>query len=76
MLALTGLAAHYSLNRALAEADASFVMPFEFLRLPFVAMIGYLLYAEPFETAILAGAGLIFLGNYYSLRHESRVARA
>ncbi len=76
LLALTGLAAHYSLTRALAEADASFIMPFEFLRLPFVALIGFLLYAEPFESVILAGAGLIFLGNYFSLREESRMAKA
>lgn len=76
LLALTGLSAHYSMTRALAEADTSFVMPFEFLRLPFVALIGFLLYAEPFETAILAGAGLIFLGNYFSLREETRMARA
>lgn len=76
LVALTGLSAHYALNRALAEADASFVLPFEFLRLPFVALIGYLLYAEPFEAAILAGAALIFLGNYYSLRQESRLTEA
>ena len=76
LLAITGLSAHYSLTRALAAADASFVMPFEFLRLPFVAVIGFLLYAEPFEAAILLGAGLIFLGNYYSLREESRASEA
>ena len=52
-------------------------MPFEFLRLPIVALAGFLLYAEGFELIVLLGAALIFAGNYYSLRYESRVvARA
>lgn len=72
VLALTGLSAHYCLNRALAQADATMVMPWEFLRLPIVALAGYLLYQEGFELVTLAGAALIFSGNLYSLRHESR----
>jgi drug/metabolite transporter (DMT)-like permease len=47
-------------------------MPFEFLRLPFVALVGFLVYAEDFEAAVLIGAVLIFAGNYVSLRQESR----
>lgn len=74
LLAVTGLSAHYSLVRALAAADATFIMPFEFLRLPLVAVIGFLLYAESFEPIILVGAALIFSGNYYSLRQENRAA--
>ena len=76
LLALTGLSAHYSLTRALAAVDATFIMPFEFLRLPIVALAGFLLYAEGFELIVLLGAVLIFAGNYYSLRYESRVAGA
>lgn len=75
LLALTGLSAHYSLVRALAAADATFIMPFEFLRLPLVAVIGFLLYAETFDPIILVGAALIFAGNYYSLRQENRAAK-
>lgn len=73
LLALTGLSAHYSIVRALREADATVVMPIDFLRLPIVAVVGFLLYAEAFELATLAGAALIFAGNYYSLQRESRV---
>lgn len=72
LLGITGLTAHYSLTSALSMADASFVMPFEFLRLPLVAAIGFLLYAEAIEPATFLGAALIFSGTYYSLRHESR----
>ena len=72
LLGVTGLTAHYSLTSALSMADASFIMPFEFLRLPLVAAIGFLLYAEAIEPATFLGAALIFSGTYYSLRHESR----
>ncbi len=72
LLGLTGLSAHYALSHALAAADIAFILPFEFLRLPFVALIGFLLYAEDFELAVLIGAVLIFAGNSYSLRQESR----
>ncbi len=76
LLAVTGLSAHYSLTRALASADASFIMPFEFLRLPIVATAGFVLYDEIFDPVVLLGAAMIFVGNYYSLRYESRLARA
>jgi drug/metabolite transporter (DMT)-like permease len=72
VLAVTGLSAHYCLARALGAADAVFVMPFEFLRLPIMALIGFLAYAESLEAVTLAGAALIFAGNYYSLRQERR----
>lgn len=75
LLGLTGLSAHYALSHALAAADAAFIMPFEFLRLPFVALIGFWVYAEDFELAVLIGAALIFAGTSYSLRRERRITR-
>ena len=72
LLAFTGLSAHYCLTRALSAADASFVLPFEFLRLPLIAVMGFLLYSEAVEVATFLGAALIFAGTYYSLLYESR----
>ncbi len=72
LLGVTGVSAHYALTHALAAADAAFIMPFEFLRLPLVALVGFLLYAEGFEAVVLMGAALIFAGNTYSLRRETR----
>ncbi len=76
LLAVTGLFAHYALTRAISEADATFVLPFEYLKLPLLAVIGFVVYAEPFEPMILLGALLIFSGNTYSLRYESRATAA
>src|SRR3546814_6110157 len=50
LMAVTGLSAHFCLTSALAGADATFIMPLEFLRLPLVAVVGFLLYAEPFRS--------------------------
>ena len=64
--------AHYCLTRAMRDADASVVVPVDFFRLPLIAVIGALLYAEPFDPAVLLGAALIFTGTWFSLARESR----
>lgn len=73
-LGASALSAHYCLARAFRLADATIAVPMDFLRLPLVAFVGFLLYAEEFEVAVLAGAALIFAGNYYNIRRESRAA--
>ena len=72
LLAITGLSAHYCIVRALGYADATVVMPMDFLRLPVIAVLGFVVYAEPLDLVTLIGAVLIFAGNYYSIRRESR----
>ena len=75
LLAVTGLSAHFCLTSALAQADATFIMPLEFLRLPLVAAVGFFFYAEDFELVTLLGALIIFSGNYASLRYETKRTR-
>jgi drug/metabolite transporter (DMT)-like permease len=65
---VTGLTAHVGVTRAFRHADLTLVLPMDFLRLPLVALVGALVYAEPFDPLVLAGAGLIVVGNYQSLR--------
>jgi drug/metabolite transporter (DMT)-like permease len=76
LVGAAALVAHYCLARAFQLADATVAVPMDFIRLPLTAFVGYLLYAERFELAILAGAVLIFAGNYYSIRRESRLETA
>ncbi len=66
------LTAHYTMAKALILADISVVLPIDFLRMPLIAVLGFFLYAEPFSAAIFIGAVLIFAGNYYNIRAESR----
>ena len=70
-----GFGSHYCLTRAFMLADATFVVPLDFLRLPLIAVVGALFYGEPIELVTLLGAAVIFAGIYYSLTRERR-ARA
>ena len=65
-------AAHYCLTRALSLADATIVVPMDFLRVPLIAVVGFLVYAEAIDIWVLAGAAAIFAGNYYNLWREHR----
>lgn len=67
---LTGLTAHYCMTRALALADATVVVPMDFMRLPLVALLGLVLYDERVEWPLFAGAALILGGILLSLRVE------
>jgi drug/metabolite transporter (DMT)-like permease len=66
--------AHYSLTRAMKLGDATLVVPIDFMRLPLIALIGALMYAEPLEAATFLGAAVIFTGTYYSVARETRRA--
>lgn len=72
VIGVTGLGAHYSLAKALTLADVSLVNPVDFLRLPLIAVVGFLAYGEGVDVLVLVGAGIIFVGNYYSIRRENR----
>ena len=69
---LAGLAAHYGMAKALSLIDLAIVYPLDFLRLPFVALMGYSLYQERVSPWTILGACVIIGANYYGVRHESR----
>ncbi len=75
VLGLTGLSAHYCLTSALNVASASVVAPMEFIRLPLIAMVGMMIYAEPLDPLVFLGAGVIFAANMLNARGP-RPARA
>lgn len=68
--------AHYCMTRAFMLADATVVVPIDFLRLPLIAVVGALFYGESIELATIIGAAVIFAGTYYSMTRESRARRA
>jgi drug/metabolite transporter (DMT)-like permease len=75
-IGVTALSAHFSMGRALSLADASYVLPIDFLRLPCVALVALLVYGEPIDGFTLLGAGLIFASNYWAVRRETALARS
>jgi len=72
LVGLAGLLAHFCMTRALSLAPAALVMPVDFARLPIIALVGVLLYAEPLDWPVLLGAAIIFAGNYINIRAETR----
>ncbi len=71
-----GITAHYSLTRAFKLADATLVMPIDFLRLPLIAIVAAIAYGEAIDPTIMIGAAIIFAGTYYSIWRESKSRRA
>ena len=71
IVGLGGFSSHYCLTRAFQVADTLTVIPIDFMRLPIIAIIGYVFYNEPFEIIILIGALIIFIGTYYNMYYES-----
>ncbi|MCU0910338.1 MAG: DMT family transporter [Rhodobacteraceae bacterium] len=67
VVGVTGLTAHYSLTSALSHAPATVVAPMEFLRLPVVAAVGALVYAEPLLASVFVGAAVILAANLVNL---------
>lgn len=72
ILSVAGLCAHFCMTQAFRYADATIVTPMDFARLPVIAVVGALAYAEPLLWNVLAGGALIFLGNYINLRFAAR----
>ncbi|MFA8384303.1 MAG: DMT family transporter [Pelagibaca sp.] len=72
VIAVAGLVAHFCLTTALSLAPATIVMPIDFARLPVIAIVGMLIYAEPLDPFVLLGAVLIFGANYFNIWSSTR----
>jgi len=72
VVGVAALSAHYCITRALRRADATIVVPLDFLRLPLIAIVGYFLYAEPLDPFTLVGAVIVLAANYLNMRAASR----
>jgi drug/metabolite transporter (DMT)-like permease len=74
VIAVCGTFSHYCLASAMRYADATVVVPMDFLRVPLTATAGWLIYSERLDAFTLLGAALILTGNLLNLKPGSRVA--
>ena len=72
LVGVSAMTAHYTLTKALSLAEATLVVPMEFLRLPLIAVVGYLFYGEAMELWVGLGAVLIFGGIFINMRQSSK----
>ena len=75
-LGVCSFIAQWGLSRAFILAEASLVSPVLFLRLPVVAAIGYVFFAEVPDAWTWIGAAIIFASTYYAARREALHRRA
>jgi drug/metabolite transporter (DMT)-like permease len=71
VVAGAGTFAHIAFTRALSKADASAVMPLDFMRLPFAAVIAFFAFSEIPDVWTFAGAAVIFISSVYIARREN-----
>lgn len=67
--------AHLALTRSYQKADASAVIPFDYARLPFVALLAFFLFGELPDIWTWVGAAVITGSAIYIARREAQVAR-
>jgi len=72
VVSVTSLSAHYCIARAMQKADATLVVPMDFMRLPLIALLGYLLYDEQLELWVIIGAAIMLAGNYLNVSAEQK----
>lgn len=68
LIGAAGLIAHFCLTKALSIAPASTVIPFDFARLPLIAVVGMLFYNEPLDGFVFLGGIIIFAANYLNIK--------
>src|SRR6476646_804492 len=71
LIAFCGTFSHYCMASAMLYADATIVVPMDFLRVPLTATAGWLLYAERLDAFTVLGAALILAGNLLNLKTAS-----
>lgn len=72
---VSGLSSHYCLTQAFRNADATLVVPMDFLRVPLIAIVGWRFYGEPLDPIVFLGAATVVAGVTWNLLAASRAAR-
>lgn len=67
VVAFCGTYSHYCFARAMQHADATVVVPMDFLRVPLTALVGWLVYSERLDLFTGLGVSLILAGKLLNL---------
>ena len=73
-LGMAASLANWLTVRAFTIGETAAVMPYDFTRLPFMALIGYLAFAEVPDVWTWIGGAVIFASSIYIARREARLA--
>ncbi|MGE0063993.1 MAG: DMT family transporter [Xanthobacteraceae bacterium] len=68
---IAGTTSHYCLTNAFRSGDATVVVPIDFLRVPLIAVVGWMFYNETPDIFVLLGTLILAGGVLWNLRAES-----
>ncbi|NND48861.1 MAG: DMT family transporter [Rhizobiales bacterium] len=71
-----GSLSHYMVAQAMSRAEASAIMPYDFTKLIWASLLGFLIFSEFPSWWTLAGGSIIFASTVYITYRESRVGGA
>ncbi len=71
LVGFCGLTAHFCITSALKIAPATVIAPMDFLRLPLIAFVGWLLYNEALEAVVFIGAALVLIANWINIKADA-----
>lgn len=75
VLAACGTVGHIFMTRAFATADVTVVLPFDFAKLPFTALIAFTVFGEVPTIWTWIGGAVIFVSTFYIAHRETVLAR-
>lgn len=75
VLGVSASIAHVAFTRAFAMADTTYLMPFDYVRLPMVALLGWIFFSEVTDIWTWVGAAIIAGSSVY-VAHRESLARA
>ena len=71
VITVCGTYSHFCMAHALRHAEATTVVPLDFLRVPLTALAAWLVFSERFDVFTVVGAGVILGGNLLNLRRSA-----
>lgn len=77
-IGVTALSAHYCITKALQRAELSTVVTMDFLRLPLITLVGFFIYNEAIDYAVIIGGAIMLTANLTNLsqaRHPTNIEK-
>ena len=74
-LAGAGTIGHLMYTKAIQLAEVSQLQPIDFVRLPIIAIFGYIVFAEQTSIWVWIGGAVIFLSTAYVTHREATISR-
>ncbi|MEE4349734.1 MAG: DMT family transporter [Pacificimonas sp.] len=75
LVGLFTLTGQIAMVRAFSLAEASAIMPYDFVRFGFILAIGVFVFGEPLRANVLLGGGIILASSIYLAYREAQLSR-